>query len=600
MKQEDIDKDIINIVDTERTQWERAITWLTPEVGYDMRKVIKKCRKNYWGVFEEPMEKGAKREKTWQHLTMRICEDYIKNINMSLRDLNFRAKRNSGYEIVDITRLFVHDYLYKMYFGETMDSTDRQLVIDGTVVWKTWEENGELKRETVDLLNFYIDPTAKNIQEVDRVTERCLYTPAQIKQMTAWRNTEGVKGSTNFNKNDSEASLQSINTTTTEYVDVWEMWGKIPKKYITFNEKDTGEIDAHVVVSGLQGEPRVHLIEENKRKDTFGNILKPYEELRDTVVTGIWYGLGRAFRIIGLQEYINTVVNTRINKNIISQLGLIKVRKGAGVTSKDINSLLSNGVITLTDINTDMAEVNINESGQSSYTDEQLIINWAQAITSANSISAGEELPASQTATASSIQNSQAKTAFTLTKEAKGMFFERWLNRHALPIIINSMKKSDFVRLSKDDTKFEELLDTIASNKALAELDKAKETGVIPTHSQLQSAIDEFKSTIRKRGDVLIQNAKDIMADSVEAYVYFTNEDLDTTVTVQNLMQMLQISPEYKDDIIKKIYDLMGLDTPNKNMMATMGQSPLGVDTLGSGLVNNPQPATTEAYTNGY
>jgi hypothetical protein len=58
--------------------------------------------------------------------------------------------------------------------------------------------------------------------------------------------------------------------------------------------------------------------------------------------------------------------------------------------------------------------------------------------------------------------------------------------------------------------------------------------------------------------------------------VYVTNEKLDVPVTVQNLLTLLQLAPEYKDDTVREVYDLLGLKRPvAKQSAAQMMGSPL-------------------------
>ena len=189
----------INIVQREQSNWEEAIVYVTDKVAFRMRELIRIFRKNYWGVFDKPYDELTGREKTWIGLAMSIVEMYVKNGDIDQKDISFVARTEEGTEIADLTRLWVKEYLSRMYFGETLDEDQRQLCIDGTVVWKTWEAGGKMNRRTVDLLNFYIDPSEKDIQSAYRVTERSLLLPAQIAGMD-WYNTKNLTGSNILSK----------------------------------------------------------------------------------------------------------------------------------------------------------------------------------------------------------------------------------------------------------------------------------------------------------------------------------------------------------------------------------------------------------------
>jgi len=572
----------IHVVSTERDRWEDATCYVTEKVGFRMRELIRTLRKNFWGVFDVPRDPATGRAKTWIPLPMRVVEDYVKNINMGQKDIGFRASNPNGYKITDLTRAVVRNYLDKMNFGEIMDETDRQLCIDGTVVWKTWEtrENGKpvLNRKTVDLLNFYIDPTEDNIQSAYRVTERAMALPEQVSGMTGWADTQNIQGSQSLNRNDAKRNSGGTNQTTGDYTDVWETWGKIQRWVVTGNKKAKDameEIDGHIVISGLEsGDLRVHLIEENKKTDKLGNVIKPYEELRDSKITGRWYGLGRVERILALTEWLNITGNIRISRSYVSQLGLFKIRKNSGITPQMIQKLPVNGAVPVNDMD-DIQQMPIADVPLSSYKDEEVIKDWATAVTSAYPISAGGDVPASQTATASAIQNTQAKTAFTATKEAKGFFMKRWFDRHALPIIAKTITTGDIIKLSGDDELFKEVLEKIIASSANEALNNDfYSRGLVPSDLDIRTAIDAAERKLRKKGELFIEAVQEIVAKNLDTHVYFTNEDLDTAVTVQNLIQMVGIAPEYRESTIKQIYDLMGLDQPRKQEVPEQPEMP--------------------------
>jgi hypothetical protein len=564
--EEAIAQQAIAIVDQERTNWEDAVVYVTEKVGFRMRELVRIMRKNYWGVFDYPVDKATGREKIWIGLVMSTVDTWVKNSDLSSKDLGFIAKTPDGYQITDLTRLVVKEYLDKMFFGEILDADIPQVLIDGTLVWKTWEEQGPegpiMKRTTVDLLNCYIDPSEQSIQTAYRFTERSIMTPDEIRGMTGWKNTEDLTGTQVLNKIDGSRQSSFDTKTTGNFRDVYEMWGKMPKWLVTGEQKAADaweEIDGHIIVSGLQaGNVAFHLAEENKRKDDLGCTLKPYEELRVSKISGRWYGLGIAERLLALQEYLNTIVNIRINRSYISQLGLFKIKKGAGITAQMLNKLPSNGAVQVQSMD-DVQQMAVSDIGQSSYNDEDVVKYWAQQMSSAQPVSSGETLPSSATATAAAISNTNAKTGYTKFKEGIGMFLQRWMNRHALPIIAKGINEGDIVRLMSDDEGFKKFVDSIA----LANVEDALEKGnVIPSEEELLAAIENETERLRKSETLMIESVQKIVASDVEAKFKVTNEDLDTSVTVANLIQIMQIAPEYRESVVRQLYDLMGLPQP--------------------------------------
>ena len=573
--QEEIAKECLAIVDRERVNWEEAVTFINPKVGFRMRELIRIFRKNFWGVFDEPIDRATSREKVWIHLAQSTVETWVKNIDIDTKDVSFLARYPSGYEVTEITRLIVRDYLDRIYFGETLDSDERQVLMDGTVVWKTWEDNSSgkpvLKRKTVDLLNIYIDPTEENLQEAYRFTERAIMLPEQIERMDGWKNTADLTGSQILNRIDGSRRSNFGTRMTGNYRDVWECWGKIPRWLVTGDRKadnSDDEIDGHIVVSGLEAtEPTLHLVEENTRKDRFGNCLKPYEEWRAAKVNGRWYGVGVIERILALQEWLNTIVNIRIGRSYVSQLGLFKIRKGKGITAQMLSKLSVNGAIQVTDMG-DVQQFQMDDASEASYKDEEVIKSWAQQVSSAFPISSGDTMPASTTATAAAVANTNAKSSYTMFKEGAGLFMERWIDRHALPIIVKTVETGDMHCIMADDEQWKRLTETLAYNEAIRVMN---ETKIVPTEEELQAEIDRFSESLLKRPGIFIKTIRKIVADEVYARVHITNEDLDSSVTVANLIQMLNVAPEYREGIVRDIYDLMGLSIPKAKPVAPVG-----------------------------
>ena len=595
----EIEQEAINIITNERNNWEEATVWVTERVAFRMREMIRYFRKNYWGVFDQPIDAHTGREKTWAPVTQTIIEDVVKNIDINQRDLNFRAKKPEGVPITEFTRNYIKDWLDTIYFGETLDSMERVLCIDGTAVWKTWEENSKVKRKDVDLLNLYINPTEESIYSAYRFTERSLLTPTEIANMD-WENNKNILGTQNLNPNDS-STRASTNISTGYFVDVWEMWGKIPK-WMVYNTKDKDEeIDGHIIVSGIDGKDmRVHLVEENTNIDSEGVAIKPYEEVRAAKIAGRWYGLGYAERLMPLQEWLNIVVNTRINRGTLSQLGLWKGRKGGGITGQMVKNLISNGIIMLNNLD-DLQQVPIADVPMSAYKDEEVIWDYARKVTGANEISTGADLPASMPATSAAIQNKNAMSAYTMVRNAIGSFLERWIEKHALPIKAKHLKYGDIIRFSSSDDNYKQIAERVVANLTNKALEEAYNKGTMPGQLELMQAMESAQQKLMSQPELLVKNVDKIIADSIDADFFVTNEELDPAVVVPNLMNTLTLAPEYRDFTIKTIYDLLGLQTPVKQIMPqAQGEAPQGAPgELNAGEVppENTQQALTSALT---
>ena len=557
MTDAEIQQEAINLIKQEKTLWETGTAFVTEKVAFQMRNLIRQLRKNYWGIFDEPVDPQTGRKKIWVPLTESLIESVVKNIDLDTKDISFRAKRPEAIGLTGLVRNVVKNELDYIHFGETLDELERTLAIDGTAVWKTIEYYDEVRKKKcikilpVDLLNFYIDPTAHSIQEAEAVIERAIITEDEAKGMTGWINTDQIKGSTNLNRNDGQMNPSFQRTGETRLVEVFERWGKMPKRLITGNTKDDEYIDGRIVVSGTNGSWIVHLIEENAR------VQKPYEEAWYTRVPGRWYGKGVAEKVMMMQLYINTIVNIRVTRSYVSQLGIFKIRQGSGITPQSLSKLAANGAITVQS-NDDLTQLVMQEASAASYKDEETALSWSRQVTSAFEAITGESLPSSTTATIGAIQNRNATSQFVLIKEGLGMFLERWVMRHAMPVILKSLKRETIVRYYPES--LEAYDQQIVSQLAYDEIDAINQAGGVVDPLQVQMEIQRAIGQLQASGNqrfVKVLDAMEITDYDVD--VQITNEDFDKGVLMQNLISALQAAPEYKKPILDELFDVMGI-----------------------------------------
>lgn len=566
VRKADIEARAISIVRGEKQRWEVATAFITDRVSFKMRNLIRTCRKNYYGIFDQPFDPNTNLEKIWYPLTEINVEAVIKNIDLDQKDLNFRAKHPNGYGVTDVVRAHVKDKLSAMHFGQMLDDAERYLAIDGTLVWKTYKEYGKLQTRAVDLLNIFIDPTSPSIRQAYRFTERCLMLPDEIQAMNGWINKEGIDRDVPEGVPQTDPYWMNRATGVNSNVrmwDVYEMWGQIPKSLITgLRADDNVEVAGHIVVSGIDspGKERVHLIEENTKKDREGYAIKPYEEMWYTRVPNRWYGRGIAEKLLTLQIYANIVFNVRINRSRISGMGLFKIRKGAGVTPQMLQRLQSNGAVVLNNLD-DLQQLVVQDVQATSYKDEEVVNAMAERLTNAFEVVTGEALPSSTPATNAAIQNQNAKSGFSIIKEQIGFFLERWMSNHALEILVDELDADFVVRIMGNEENFGELIDRVLVYQASSALDDAWANGYLPDPQEFQAAMDAARERLSK-GDLFIKLLRKIIADEVDTEVFITNEEMDVPSTVSNIIAMLPIAPEFRDAMIKQAFDLMGLGQP--------------------------------------
>ncbi len=556
-KMSDIEKMAISLIDAERVAWETTVAFVTDRVAFNMKNLIRQLRKNWWGIFEEPIDPQTGRKKIYVPLTESVGETVVKNINLGSKDVTFRAKVPKAVKLTSLVRSIVRNFLDKMGFGEKLKELEVILARDGTCVWKTMEKKTKdgyrCDIRIVDLLNVYLDPTSPSIQEAYRFTERAFMYVDEIQKMKGWINTEGLKAVVSLPRNDGFFRNQGNTLGTVKGRDVWESFGKYPKYLMTGKKEDMDEMDLHIVVSGLEaGSPQVHKIETYD-----GN--KPYEEAWYSKVPGRWYGKGVAEKLMMLQVWLNTIVNIRINRAYVQQLGLFTIRRGSGVTPAMISRLGTNGAVVVNSQD-DIKQLVMQEASMASYKDEDNITNWAQKVTSAFESVTGEQLPSETSATATALQSHAATSQFVLVKENIGLFLQRWLENHALKTIFKNVTKGDVVCMSLEDDELLAWDETQVNASLCKALDAYLASGAMIDPQKVEIEKQRLMEKMKKSGDDRFVSL-DEMVDYIEFVVAIdiTNESVDKGIIAQNLMQALTAAPEYRAAILPQLFDMMGL-----------------------------------------
>lgn len=556
----DYEQECIGIVRKEVQAYDNPEVFITDKISFRVKPLIKQLRKNYRGVFDNPIDKITGKKKIWVPLTASMVDNTRKNVDLDPKDINFFSTKQGGYGITQILRAFTRDYFNKTYYGEDMDDVAFSMCVDPVAIMKIVpvkrNNKTHIDRFDVDPLNIYVDPTVENIQSAYRFTEKALLTKDVMRGMKGWINIDKVQEQEMLPKYDQYSAIYS--GATTKSVDVYELWGKIPKYLITGNEKDTEDVDGHIVVSGLFTNPLLHYVGYNTNRDADDNIIKPYEDTRYMKIPGSFYGVSPAMAVLDIQEWINTIVNLRINKNTVAQLGLFKVRTGSNINTQSLTKLISNGVIKVTNMD-DLDNFQIPEAGPGSYRDEETAKNWAMEATSAFDIVRGT-LPSSATATGAVIQDRNAKSSFVIVRDSLARFNEKVITRHFLPHLPEMIKQEGVVKYLADMNEITELRKMVVNELALEQLEKMEE---IPTEQELLDSMAQAERKLAQQKDLWIDVVGDIAVDGIKSEIRITNEKLDVGSTARNLQELIQIlPPEARNDTAATLFDVLGLPVP--------------------------------------
>lgn len=558
MTNSEIELEAINIIKKEKEKWEDAQVQVTEKVRFRIRDLIRTCRMNYYGFFPNPVDQLTGRKKLWNPLTEEMCDAVSPKVGIQTKNVDFTATNELGYITAEVSRLSVREFLRNNYVGEIQDEDALNLCINGTVVRKTWMRKGKIQTRDVDLLNVFIDPTAKSIQDAYRFTERAVMFADEIAK-TGWMNADKVIPSEQVPRIDTQ--YRNASTPGVPQVDVWEMYGKIPKYLITGDRKDKGDVDGHIIVSGIEaGQPHVHVLKLNTNRDPLGNVVKPYEEGWYIKVPGRWYGKGVAEKLMTMQVWLNLITNIRITRNTLSQLGIMKIRRGANITSSMISKMGVNGAISVNSMD-DIEQLIIQEASESSYADERNVRDISQRLTSAFEVVTGENLPASTPATNAALMSQGAQGTFTAITNRNAMFVQRWIHRQLLPRLAAGWDTTKIANLFGSDEKFESLIERVAVFQVTQEMTKGNR---IPTKEAAVAAVEELKDSYRRKGSLFISDLQELAISSIDTRVQVSDEDLDNAIVADKLIQVIQLAPEYKSHLIKQLFNVMGLAVPTE------------------------------------
>lgn len=564
---DDAQAEALRIVKFEKTNWETAFAYITEKVAYNMRDVIRQCRKNYWGVFDQPTDPTTGREKIWEHLTKTFVDYVVTAYNLDSKDVNFRAKHPDAIALTAVVRSIVKNKMEEMGFGEELKKALRQLAIDGTIVWRTDLVNNKPLITLVDLLNFYIDPTVDSIADADSVIERIVLPIDKFQEEARkgnWINQD-IQGRKQVSRYDTIQNPGYNTNSDITFVELYRRRGLAKKLILTGNSNDLELVPMEIICSGTYGSWLFHYAES--RPD---NRDKGYDEAWLTRVHGRWYGEGVAERLLQKQTHINIISNIKVNRAYTSQLGLFLVRKGSGITPQMLGRLAANGAISVTNVETDIKQFPMDENLEASNAEIESIFQWAQRYTGAEDVVTGEQLPASTPATNAAIQNQNAKSRFTLIRDGVGMFLTRFFKGQALPLMLKTVTKGELVRMHLPQQDLDDIdKHYLVNPELLKKLKAIHEQGQFVDPEQVmeeqQRAIAKLRAGVPER---FVKLLHDIDVSKYDVAIDVTNESFDKAtmfINIQNLLQTLVaipgVDPQSITNLIREEVDLMGLDS---------------------------------------
>jgi len=562
----DQERKAIKIMIAEKSNWQEGTVFITPKVAFDMKKVVEKCRKNYFGIFNQQNDPFTQREKIFIPLTEWTVETVLKNIDIDTKDIQAKAKNPAAYKIASIFRYVLRKKMDDINFGKTINKLIRRVCIDGTGFLKIYKTNGKLQIDVVDRLNLLYDPSAETLDLSSGITERNVLTVPEFKEYK-WDNMEYVQGNNTIDRTGFDLSSKSNIRTEVPYVTVYERYGWISKDIITGDEKDKDDfVYALIVASGLESESStiVHKIKEVKNH--------PYQEFKFKDVPNRLDGRGIAEMLFNIQAYLNEVVNTRLNKGRIVHLGLWKLR--GNITPQQVSKLFTTSAIKL-DAASDIEPLKTGSIDPSSYKDEDMAYSWGQKVTQS---SMQDEIEPSKRASVALIEQQSSAKAYNLRIEDIFLNLEKAFREKIVPIINQELTKEEIVRITGDAKVMQELDEQLIRNYTYKKIQEMIDTGgqEIPDQATIDAMMEETKKEFTKMGeDRPFPIVNELFDTEYDITISITDETINKASMAQMLQNILPVIAQTGkpvDPVISELFDTLGLD--GEKMLSQMNKEP--------------------------
>jgi len=562
-----IEEQVISTIKSFITQTENLQTFVTPEVSYNMREVIKKCRRNYYGIFEDSAVDHLGQEKIWSHITQSIVEAEVKNTDVDPKDVDTESDVPSKNGIAALIRVLLRRWMRQAEFGGEMDDDLRNRAIDGHIIRKAVEKyDTELKQSMistreVDLLRVFIDGNAKSLHSSPFAEQAILSVPEIMRDYKSWINLKYLQGKSQV-RNFSTDWTQTNYASPVPMAEIYEYHADIPTWWVDGKEDswDGSYKLGMVIMSNIYDSPVVHKVMFNMKGR------KPYEESRLIKVPNRYIGMGRAEQIFGYQLYFNILFNTRRVNQLLSANQLFTFRKGVGITAQMLAKIMTGGAIPRIDAD-DVTRLDTRDySFMDSINEQRSLTDDVQRLTDQNDVALGGQLPSSTPATIGVLQERSQGRGSELKKESFGRYLENLFNRHIIPSLKKNLKKGDVLSIKEDPSLLRKLDECMVNYYVNTELLKEYEQGnyIMPEQIEMekQRLTQMFASMGQQRWTEIMDEYLDTneVAVTVNVSEEFTDKNAKMKALQDFIFGVSKAFPEYDvSDGLNAMVDLLEL-----------------------------------------
>ena len=581
------------LITAEKTNWYEGQVWFTDRESFIMRNIIKKCRKNYYGVFDEPNDPTTGRKKIFVPMSEWIVETIIKNIDIDTKSIKTDPKKRESSAAAAIFQKILINALDRVRFGIILNDNNRNICTDGTGILKAWKEKGKLKIKAIDRLNMLWDPSC-SIDESAGVIEMNTLSLPELNEYTGdWNNIEFVKGNTSIDRTNLFSSENGTMQTEIPYTRTYERYGWASKFILTGNEEDRDKyVYLLICATDVDNGGVVHKIKEVK--------FHPYQDFQFKKLLNRGDGRGPIEMLFSIQAYVNETVGTRLNKARIA--GTSQWRVGGNITPQQLKKLFSTGAIKA-----EQGQIELLNTGSvdpASYKDEDTAYTWAQRVTQSQR---EDEVNASQPATNALIEEKGANKAYGQVIEGIMLNLSKFLEEKVVPIIIETLKEGDIEKITGNPEDLKRLREPYIRNLVRSmNHNNVDRTGnpLFMTQEEEDMEVARIDAEMDKEKHIWFPIFKKAFDTDFEINIDPSEDTINKGLMIQQLNSFMGtlagagVPITEMKDVLQEVYDTMGLNgeklveklgtTPQLQPGAPGGEMPMSVPTPGQMM---PTPA---------
>ena len=571
-------KDIFKQIRDERQDFLQNEIEIVPGYNFSQYSTIKKVHLYHNGHYEKgdyEEVNGILRKKIFHNLSNWRCEIATKMIDMDVKDFILVSNNAETDLNVYILEKELKVWLKKNEMGEILNEISRLLPIYGTVVLQKTKTGAEV----VDLRHFYVDQSARTLEDATYINKRMLLSHREMRKMkkNGWEDVDkaiqnfsgkysqgydlgGVSMSTGGSSLFYEgASVSKVQVQGAPLVEVWERYGEVPLSWFTEKDSDENEyVLAKYCVAGIdqssKNEQGVIMHEEGVvlYKEQIKEI--PFEEVHYNKTEGRWLGIGIVESLFENQRRINEVKNQQARANELASIQIFQTRDDT--IASNITTDLSNGdILRVKSEITPIATESRNMSALMETANE--IEAHADNITFSRDVVSGENAPSSATLGAVQLQTQQTTAIFDYKKENIGLFLGCFIKELVFPQIERDLNKEHILRLTGTFDEIVKLRNNYATRTANENLINAVLEGGEASEEMYNGFYELALQDITTMGDKIWTKVQSNFFKNLdyEVDIVSTGENKNIYSQINNgnaLLQAMAADPTILQDPAKK------------------------------------------------